>query len=137
MGTRSYIGILNADNSVDYVYCHWDGYPFHQLPILMEHYNTAAAVRKLLSKGSMSSLRTDKGWDGEERPLGPLYHIERGDERKKMKADSVYAYEQALNDSWCEFAYLFVPRGRQLSSASRPFASFPQNQSWNHKARTV
>ena len=35
MGTRSRIGIRNADDSVDSIYCHWDGYPDHNGRLLV------------------------------------------------------------------------------------------------------
>lgn len=56
MSTRSYIGIINKDRSVDAVYCHWDGYPDNQGPILKDSYDSAEKVRKLLSLGSLSAL---------------------------------------------------------------------------------
>ena len=56
MSTRSRIGILHADGSTDTIYCHSDGYPEHQMPILREHYNTIEKVRELLSLGDLSLL---------------------------------------------------------------------------------
>ena len=40
MSTNSRIGILHEDGTTETIYCHWDGYPEHQMPILTEHYNT-------------------------------------------------------------------------------------------------
>ena len=48
MSTRSRIGILNANGSTDTVYCHSDGYPEHQMPILASHYNTVEKVEDLV-----------------------------------------------------------------------------------------
>lgn len=56
MSTRSRIGILHADGSTDTIYCHSDGYPEHQMPILREHYNTTEKVREFLSLGDLSLL---------------------------------------------------------------------------------
>ena len=56
MATRSNIGKLNSDNTVSYIYCHWDGYPSHNGTILQEHYNTPEQVDALLALGDMSSL---------------------------------------------------------------------------------
>lgn len=56
MSTRSRTGILHADGSTDTIYCHSDGYPEHQMPILREHYNTTEKVRELLSLGDLSLL---------------------------------------------------------------------------------
>ena len=56
MATRSYIGKLGPNNTVSYIYCHWDGYPSHNGAILQEHYNTPEQVDALLALGDMSSL---------------------------------------------------------------------------------
>jgi hypothetical protein len=56
MATRSTIGILNSDSTVQAVYCHWDGYPEHNGKLLMENYTTEATVRELIELGSISSL---------------------------------------------------------------------------------
>ena len=39
MGTRSKIGILRRDGTVDHIYCHWDGYPEHNGVILFNDYS--------------------------------------------------------------------------------------------------
>ena len=56
MATRSTIGIKNDDNSIDIVYCHWDGYLEGVGRILKENYNTEDKIRELLSYGNVSSL---------------------------------------------------------------------------------
>lgn len=56
MATRSLIGILKEENLVDYVYCHWDGYPSHNGKILLENYTTEEKVLELLEKGDLSCL---------------------------------------------------------------------------------
>lgn len=61
MGTRSRIGIRNSDDSVDSIYCHWDGYPEHNGRILVEHYTDEAKVRELIALGSLSSLGAEIG----------------------------------------------------------------------------
>ena len=56
MATRSYIGKLNPDNTVSYIYCHYDGYPEHNGVILQEHYSTPFKVDQLLALGDLSVL---------------------------------------------------------------------------------
>ena len=46
MSTNSRIGILHEDGTTETIYCHWDGYPEHQMPILTKHYDTAEKVKK-------------------------------------------------------------------------------------------
>ncbi|MFZ9888705.1 MAG: hypothetical protein ACO3JL_14490 [Myxococcota bacterium] len=95
MATRSAIGYALPSGKVCAVYCHWDGSPSHQLPILKEHYNSLPKVRALVKPGSMSQLCTTDTWGSdyprdangkadfdaprtEQRPAQPLYHHERG-----------------------------------------------------------
>jgi len=56
MATRSYIGVRNTDASVDYIYCHFDGYPDHNGKILTEHYSNINRVNELLNLGDLSVL---------------------------------------------------------------------------------
>ena len=56
MSTNSRIGILHEDGTTETIYCHWDGYPEHHMPILTEHYNTAEKVQALLALGDISIL---------------------------------------------------------------------------------
>jgi hypothetical protein len=60
MGTRSSIGIKNANGTVTAIYCHWDGYPSHNGKILNKYYDRSKAVT-LLEHGDMSSLGRDIG----------------------------------------------------------------------------
>lgn len=128
MATRSAIGYLRSDGSIRAVYCHWDGYPEHQLPILTEHYNNLRKVQALIRPGSMSSLRTEQLWDSSydsesgayhpSRQAQPLYHHERGN--GPWNANGAIPYCQPprtcadLNeakdywpDSGCEHLYVF------------------------------
>jgi len=56
MATRSLIGKLNSDNTVSYIYCHYDGYPEYNGVILQEHYDTPFKVDQLLALGDLSVL---------------------------------------------------------------------------------
>ncbi len=61
MGTRARIGIVEPDGSVTSIYTHWDGYPGHHGPILLNHYTTEEHVRALLALGDLSILAEDVG----------------------------------------------------------------------------
>lgn len=56
MVTRSRIGILNEDQSITSIYCHWDGYPDGVGATLKEHYSSTPRALRLQSMGDMSSL---------------------------------------------------------------------------------
>jgi hypothetical protein len=59
MSTRSYIGRLNENGSVDYVYCHHDGYPSGVGSLLVNHYSRPEDVSALLELGDLSALSTN------------------------------------------------------------------------------
>ena len=59
MSTRSNIGIINVDGSLEVIYCHFDGYLEGVGRVLLENYNTEEKVRELLSRGHVSSLETN------------------------------------------------------------------------------
>jgi len=61
MATRSYIGIRNLNDIVDYIYCHYDGYPSHNGAILTQHYDTLDKVKELLALGDLSILGPEVG----------------------------------------------------------------------------
>jgi len=131
MGTRSAIGYRQPSGAVRAVYCHWDGYPSHQMPILEKHYNTLAKVKALIRPGSMSCLRTRNTWDSGaslmtpdkeqylrddegyirskgDRDPQPLYHHERG-ETDCGPCVSHYPRNCWFHSHDCEFLYIFEP----------------------------
>jgi hypothetical protein len=59
MATRSSIAVKAKDEDmVKIIYCHFDGYPSHHLPILTEHYNSQELAEKLANLGDLSVLDT-------------------------------------------------------------------------------
>ncbi len=86
MSTKSFIGIELPSGRVRAIYCHYDGYPEHHAPILLNHYNTAKKVRELLKLGSLSSLGTEIGVKHDMGSVAPkhktwcrAYHRDRLD----------------------------------------------------------
>jgi hypothetical protein len=133
MGTRSAIGFVRPDGSCCTVYCHWDGYPSHHLPILLEHYNTLEKAQKLVEPGSMSSLRTTHTWESETIPDNngrfgtkqdengdtvytctrepqPLYYFERGDGDPPVISSCQAACERHFTAKDCEHLYVYEPQ---------------------------
>lgn len=121
MSTRSAIGYITPIGHVTAVYCHAEGQPEHQLPILLRKYKSKPRVKALLKPGSISSLETDQFWDSDTvREPQPLYHQERGD--GPWNKDGATPYSQpprtstSLDDAkalWkrrgCEHLYLLRP----------------------------
>ena len=56
MSTNSAIGVLNADNTVTAIYCHFDGYLSHNGALLEQYYNTQELANALVALGSISYL---------------------------------------------------------------------------------
>lgn len=84
MSTRSVIAKKTTEG-YDAIYCHWDGYPSHHLPILTKHYNSDEKVDRLLENGSLSSLdeKCDKpeghGFDNPIKGYCVYYGRDRGE----------------------------------------------------------
>lgn len=115
MATRSRIGIMNDDGSIDSVYCHWDGYLSNNGRILVDNYSDEAKIKELISLGNLSSL------DAEIHPTGrhSLVSHENGicvfygrdDDRKGQEAVKHRSKLDFLSnafDMWEEYAYLFM-----------------------------
>ena len=117
MATRSLIGI-KLDNIVKTIYCHWDGYPDHNGKLLVENYNTPAAIFDLLELGDLSIL-------AESPAKCTAYHRDRKEPYGMVEArdvdpdelmsvgseygvDYVYVYNE--NNEWdCFKSVDFIP----------------------------
>ena len=108
MATRSYIGIKNADDSVDYIYCHYDGYPEHNGEILTEHYSNASRVRSLLELGDLSVLGKFFGekQDFDKRVVDTClaYGRDRNEPNTSAKNSG---YSDLIKDQSVDYVYVF------------------------------
>lgn len=111
MATRSHIGRRNLDDSVDYIYCHWDGYPSNNGVILKEHYTTMDKVNQLLELGSLSVLGKEIGekQDFEDRSTHNenwclAYGRDRGEKRVGMQNAP---FQSLLSDDNVDYVYIF------------------------------
>ena len=110
MGTRSLIGKFNADSTITYIYCHWDGHPSHNGRILNEHYDDTK-LDQLLALGNVSSLKKDIGekHDFNDRVAGmtTFYGRDRGeDDQDAVTAENLEEFLSEFKNSWVEYAYL-------------------------------
>lgn len=97
MSTHSLIGYELEDGTIEFVYCHCDGYPEHQLPILTKHYNTREKAIELVSKGRMFALLDD---------INNIdFYTQRGEELQIYKSDSVRHFFFYNIDLWQEYSY--------------------------------
>lgn len=110
MATRSTISIQYEDG-VKTIYCHWDGYPEHHLPILQKHYNTIESIEKLIALGNISVLddSTDcpEGHDFDNKVDGYCiaYGRDRGEENQE--AITYSSFEESMKKERQEYNYIF------------------------------
>lgn len=111
MSTRSNIGVLNADGTVQAVYCHFDGYPTGVGAVLQKHYNDDAKARKLVSMGGISTIGPEIGESnpfpekGDDRDCC-FYTRDRGEELEIGVHESAKAYMERF-DVFIEYRYLW------------------------------
>jgi len=125
MSTNANIGIIEPDGTVTAIYTHWDGYPSHHGPILLEHYTDEAKVRALIALGDISSLGPEIGephdFDTRDHSVCTAYHRDRQEpwaDVKPTKVASVGEFLQGLGHA--EYLYLWR-HGRWEFSASRKY----------------
>ncbi len=58
MSTHSYIGVIEEDGTLKYVYCHSDGYPSYLGRMLLTYYNTPELATELVNLGDLSMVRS-------------------------------------------------------------------------------
>ena len=108
MATRSYIGVRNTDASVDYIYCHFDGYPEHNGAILREHYSNINRVNELLNLGDLSVLGKFIGekMDFNKRVQDTClaYGRDRGESNVDKKNSE---YDKLITDQSVDYFYIF------------------------------
>jgi hypothetical protein len=88
--THSYIGVRNTDGIVDYIYCHFDGYPEYNGEILAKHYTNDNKINELLKLGDLSILGEfighQQNFDDRIRGCCLAYGRDRGDTNTEAKS---------------------------------------------------
>ena len=132
MATRSAIPI-ETPRGLRAIYCHWDGYPSHHLPILQGRYGSARKAAALIAPGDISCLRTRSTWQSGptlrdaygiavtdsagfwrsegDREAQPLYFAERGEaDVAPRRFATVAALADWADGCGCEHVYVFRSR---------------------------
>jgi hypothetical protein len=108
MATRSYIGVRNLDASVDYIYCHYDGYPEGVGEILTEFYTNNNRVNELMKLGDLSVLGKFIGekQDFDKRVVDTClaYGRDRGEPNTGVKNSR---YSELIKDQSVDYVYIF------------------------------
>lgn len=111
MATRCLISKQIKNNTVELVYCHFDGGLNHVGNLLKNHYDTQDKLDELLKLGDLSFLEPSI-----EKPEGhtfstPLkgYSIFYGRDRGEEDTDSVIVsdWSKYFRDSHCAYIYIF------------------------------
>ena len=108
MATRSYIGVKNTDGTVDYIYCHFDGYPEHNGEILTEHYASVERVNELMKLGDLSVLGKFIGEKQDFNNRIPdcclAYGRDRGEKNVSVNTGD---YNELIKDQNVDYVYIF------------------------------
>jgi hypothetical protein len=126
MSTRSNIGILREDNTVEMIYCHFDGYLDGVGQLLRDHYADTQKIEALVGLGSISSLAADIGEKHDFRMRGDgvvtAYHRDRGEAWEHTQPVTYLNKEDALAHME-EYLYLWLPGETKwvVSDHGRPF----------------
>lgn len=161
MSTRSYIGTARKDGKIDrLIYCHYDGYPSHHLPILQGYYNSLDLADALIDLGGISSLGTtinpsplvkEYGFDYETNPAFRalpeeekrlLIIMDRDSEeytrayhRDRGEALEIFEHPTVndIQDSWADYFYLFIDG--TWHCFPRGFFDGLNDTKWEHKLK--
>ena len=104
MSTRSRIGVLNENGSIESIYCHADGYPEGVGSLLISHHNSEEKAREIISLGDLSFL-------GESLETGETsaYGRDRGeDDVGSKKSMTKKGFITLASKTGGEYAYLFT-----------------------------
>jgi hypothetical protein len=117
---------LNPDGSTRTIYCHSDGYPEHQLPILTQHYSSIEKVEELLNLGDISSLgeriapnlEEEHTFKNRVKGVTVAYHRDRGEPMTAaLRHENIHALKKS--DWSIDWFYLFdAKKGEWLPPVS-------------------
>ena len=96
MGTRSLIARENKNGSIDYLYCHWDGYLSYNGLVLFLGYSSIERLNKLFeAKVGFSSIN-----DNFEK-------VKFAPDMKMETAQNLEEFEKVIRERWdIEYTYL-------------------------------
>jgi len=121
MSTRSLIGRKLEDGKIEFIYCHWDGYPKHNGKILLNHYTDDEKIKELINLGDLSSLAEEIGekHDFDAKDIIFKWCMAYGRDRGELNTEKriVNSLDNFLGiDSWQDFYYLYQDNEWYFSS---------------------
>lgn len=103
MGTRSRIGCRQPDGTIRSIYVHWDGYPTHMAPKLVNLYSDFDTLTRLMDRGDRSTL--------EDTPEQGMAYEDRGEDCPALVSDNREEFNDI--DYGEEYMYLYEPETRE------------------------
>lgn len=108
MSTRSFIGVRNTNESIDYIYCHFDGYPEGVGATLIEHYADFSQVNELMKLGDLSILGKFIGekqdFDNRIKDYCLAYGRDRGETGVSVSTTTL---EKVISNDMVDYTYIF------------------------------
>lgn len=136
MSTRSRIGILKKNGSIESIYCHLDGYPEWVGKKLYRYYNNQEKINNLIKLGDISHLENNLepdpemphkfGHDTEQKDVVVAYHRDRNEDWnfvKPLLSKDIKEFEKYCLDSDQEFAYLYDEKNSKFIWSKIPWNS--------------
>lgn len=111
MSTHAYIGIENGDNTVSYIYSHFDGYVSYTGQRLLDYYNTREAAQELVDSG-------------DQRVIGEPYRDRPGEIWEDIKPGldaNVDDFFNTADKCAGTYLYLFTQEGSWIVRAPGKF----------------
>ena len=115
MATRSMIGIINEDNTVEVIYCHLDGYPEYMTDMLSHYYQTEDIAKELVALGDLSRLEMklapstgEHSYEHPEPDVTVAYVRDRGEKWEYNKPRHYKSADELFQkENWCLYFYLY------------------------------
>lgn len=136
MSTRSRIGILKKNGSIESIYCHLDGYPEWVGRKLYRYYNDIDKINSLINLGDISHLESNLepnpelphkfGHDTEQKDVVVAYNRDRNEDWKFVKpllSKDLKEFEKYCLDSDQEYAYLYDENNSKFIWSEIPWNS--------------
>lgn len=137
MSTNAKIGITDENGHIEAIYVHWDGYPEHIAPLLLDHYNTPDKINELIKLGSLSALyekiKPEPGvphsFDKPAENVTVAYRRDRGESWYNTKPEQFESKAQYAK-AYGPHKYLFdIKQNKWLYTRNLRFRAIPKKYS--------
>lgn len=111
MSTQSTINVKMTNGDIKSIYCHFDGYPEHHVPILLDHYDSQEKAEELIALGNIKILgkSTEKpeghSWDNPTDGYCVAYDRDRGEKVRDYKAFTHRTLYECLQEYGHQYNY--------------------------------